>query len=119
MTFIRNLRNSIEHPKASQRVIIKDFAITPNGTLMSPTIQLVHATTPQPEMNVQSFLPQITGQVLEIFEALMVHLASKRIKPSGAFETAVGLLPPDQLPPDSRIRASYFIFLNDRWTKLD
>lgn len=118
MTYVRNLRNSIEHPKDSQRVIIKDFAIMPDGTLKSPTVQLVHAITPQPEMNIQSFLPQVTGQVLEIFEVLMVHLASKHIKPFGALEKTVDLLPLDQLPPDSKVRASYFVWLNGGWRKL-
>ncbi len=118
MTFVRNLRNSIEHPKDSQFVVIKDFAITPHGTLTSPTVQLVHPTSPQSEMNVHEFLPQVSGQVLDVFEALMVYVASKHIKPFGAFEKAVGLLPPDQLRPDSKVRASYFIWLNDRWNKL-
>ncbi|WP_299904571.1 hypothetical protein [uncultured Paracoccus sp.] len=118
MTFVRNLRNSIEHPNASQCVIIKDFAITPNSTLTSPTVQLVHPMSPQPEMNVHEFLPQVSSQILEVFEELMVHIASKHIKPSGAFEKVVGLLPLDQLLPDSKVRASYFIRLNDRWNKL-
>lgn len=118
MVFVRNLRNSIEHPKASQCVIIKDFAITPDGTLTSPTVQLVHPTSPQPEMNVHEFLPQVNSQVLDVFEALMVHVASKHIKPSGAFEKAVGLLAPDQLRPNSKVRASYFIWINDGWNKL-
>jgi len=118
MTFVRNLRNSIEHPKASQCVIIKDFAITPDGTLTSPTVQLVHPTSPQPEMNVHEFLPQVSGQILDVFEALMVYVASKHIKPFGAFEQTVGLIPPDQLRPDSKVRASYFIWLNDGWNKL-
>lgn len=118
MTFVRNLRNSIEHPKASQCVIIKDFAITPDGTLTSPTVQLVHPTSPQLEMNVHEFLSQVSGQVLDVFEALMVYVASKHIKPFGAFEIAVGLLPPDQLRPDSKVRASYFIWINDGWNKL-
>ena len=118
MLFVRNLRNSIEHPKAAQHVIIKDFAITSDGTLTNPTMQLVHATTPQPEMEIQSMLPQVAGQVLEIFEVLMVHLASKHIAPFGAFEKAVGFLPPDQLPTDTKVRASYLIWFNDGWQKL-
>ena len=118
MTFIRNLRNSIEHPKASECVIIKDFAITPDGTLTRPTVQLIHPISPQPEMNVHDFLPQVSGQVLEVFEALMVYVALKHIKPFGGFEVTVGLLPPDQLRPDSKVRASYLIWLNDGWSEL-
>lgn len=118
MTFVRNLRHGIEHPKAAQQVIVRDFAITPDGMLASPTVQLVHPETPQPQMDLQSFLPQVLGHILEIFEALMIHLASKRIKPFGSFEKAVGFLPSDQLPQDSKIRVSYFIWLNDKWNRL-
>lgn len=119
LIFIKHLRNSIEHPKASECVIIRDFAITPDGKLTIPTVQLVHPMSPQPEMNVHDFLPQISGQVLDVFEALMVHIASKHIKPFGAFKTTIGLLPPDQLRPGSKVRASYCIWLNDRWNKLE
>ncbi len=118
MTFVRNLRNSIEHPKDSQRVIIKDFTITPDGMLTSPTVELVHPVSPQPEMNIDDFLPQVSGQVLDVFEALMVYVASKHIRPFGVLEKAVGLLPPEHLPPDSKVRASYFIRLNGGWQKL-
>lgn len=118
MVFIRNLRNCVEHPKDAQRVIIKDFAITADGTLTNPTVQVVHAATPQPKMEVRSFLPQVAGQVLEIFEVLMIHLASKHIAPFDKFEKAVGFLPPDQLAADSKVRASYFILFNDRWNKV-
>jgi hypothetical protein len=116
--FIRNLRNCVEHPKDAQRVITEDFAITADGTLTTPTVQVVHAATPQQKMEVSSFLPQVAGQVLEIFEVLMIHLASKHIAPFGKFEKAVGFLPPDQLATDSKVRASYFIFFNGRWSKV-
>ena len=115
MVFIRNLRNCVEHSKDAQRVIIRDFTITADGTLTNPTVQVVHATTPQPQMEVRSFLPQVAGQVLEVFEVLMIYLASKHIAPFGKFEKAVGFLPPDQLATHSKVRASYFIRFNDRW----
>lgn len=118
MTFVRNLRNSIEHPKSSQCVTIKDFAIMPNGMLTSPTLELVHPKSSQPEMSIEDFLPQVSDQVLDVLEALMVYVASKHIKPFGVFEKTVGLLPLGQIPPDSKVRASYFIWLNDGWQKL-
>ncbi|MEQ3729423.1 MAG: hypothetical protein ABNH38_18645 [Tateyamaria sp.] len=118
MVFIRNLRNCVEHPKDAQRVIIRDFAITADGTLTPPTVEVVHAATPQPKMEVSSFLPQVAGQALDIFEVLMIHLASKHIAPFGKFEKTVGFLPPDQVAADSKVRASYFILFNDRWSKV-
>jgi hypothetical protein len=118
MVFIRNLRNCVEHPKDAQRVVIEDFAITADGTLTTPTVEVVHAATPQPKMEVSSFLPQVAGQILDIFEVLMIHLASKHIAPFGKFEKTVGFLPPDQIAADSKVRASYFIFFNDRWSKV-
>lgn len=118
MIFVRNLRNCVEHSKDAQRVVIKDFSITADGTLKTPTVQVVHTATPQPEMEARTFLAQVESQVLEIFEKLMIHLASKHIAPFGAFEKAVGFLPPDLLPPDSKVRASYFIRFNDVLTKL-
>jgi hypothetical protein len=118
MNFVRNLRNAIEHPKDNQRTIINDFAITPDGTMTSPTLQLVHVVTPQPEMDVESFLSQVSSHILEIFEVLMVHLASKHIQKFGGFEKTVGLLSTDQHMPGSKVRASYFIWFDDRWTKL-
>ena len=86
--------------------------------LTSPTVELVHPVYSQPEMNIEDFLPQVSGQVLDAFEALMVYVASKHIKPFGAFEKTVGLLLLDQLPSNSKVRASYFIRLNDDWQKL-
>ncbi|MGC3939957.1 hypothetical protein ACOTTU_19295 [Roseobacter sp. EG26] len=118
MVFVRNLRNCVEHPKDVHRVIIKDFAIAVDGTLANPTVQVVHAATPQSEIEMRLFLPQVASQVLEVFEVLMIHIASKHIASFGAFEKAVGFLPPDQIAPDTKVRASYFIWVNDCWSKL-
>lgn len=118
MIFVRNLRHGIEHPKDAQRVIVKDFTITPDGTMTRPTVELIHADAAQPEMDMQSFLSQVAGQVLDVFEMLMLHIASKHIKPFGALEKSVGFLPPNQLRPDSKVRVSYFLWINEGWTKL-
>lgn len=118
MIFIRNLRNCVEHPKDGQRVIIKDFSITAEGKLTSPRVQVVHSMTPQPEMDTRLFLGQVAGQVLNVFEELMIHIAAKHIAPLGGFEKAVGFLPSDQMEPNSKVRASYFIWFHDRWSRL-
>jgi hypothetical protein len=118
MVFIRNLRHCIEHPKNGQRMVVKDFSLTPDGRLNKPTIEVVHSSTPQKRMELSSFLQQVSGEVLAEFEVLMVLLAAKHMKPFGGFEKAVGFLQEDQIVGDSKVRATYLIMMNGRWQKL-
>ena len=74
LEFTRNLRNGVEHPQPNHRLIILDFHPTPATTVDPPTVELVHADTPQPKMLVTSFMEQMNDQLAGIVEFLILHL---------------------------------------------
>src|SRR5215813_10907120 len=45
LKFIRNARNCVEHPKDSQRIVTRDFFPQADGTILPPTIQIIHPDT--------------------------------------------------------------------------
>jgi hypothetical protein len=83
LTFLQNLRNAIEHPKAGQRVHIKDFALAPEGPVTRPSISLEHPKTPRSSERVLSFMADTEETLLLTFELMLAHLCNSHCQPFG------------------------------------
>ncbi|MFL6464671.1 MAG: hypothetical protein ACJ73N_09720, partial [Bryobacteraceae bacterium] len=117
LEFTRNLRNGVEHPKPDYRLIILDFNPTAAATVTPPTVELVHADTPQPKMLVTSFMEQMNDQFTGIVEWLIVNLCLSNMGHFGGFECGIMELPAERRRHKGT-RFSYAVRLNDQWQPL-
>lgn len=46
LKFVRNARNSVEHPDETKHLVVKDFAVNSNAEVITPSIEIVHPTYP-------------------------------------------------------------------------
>lgn len=109
-----NARNCIEHPKRGHRVLIKDFSVSPNGTLEWPSLEVVHPDTPHTEIRASSFMTQMNGLLLDIFESAMAYVCGKNIADRQGLPIAIiGLSEDERRSP--HVRLGYAARLGDRW----
>lgn len=117
LTFLRNMRNAIEHPKEDHRASIIDFTLAPNGTVDPPTIELINNETPQSRILVTSFMEQVTSQLIDIVEYLMAHYCVSNMGYFGDFECGIMELPPERRRHNN-VRFSYVIKIQGQWQPL-
>lgn len=109
--FIRNTRNCVEHPKDQQRIETSDFALTAQGAIRPPSIEVIEPDTPQPAMAVTTLMNQVTEHLSELFELTIAFICEKHVEPFGEFK--IGLM---ELSADQRrtkhVRYSYAMVIN-------
>jgi len=78
---IRNARNCVEHPKDSQRIVTRDFFPQADGTILPPTIEIIHPDTPMRATPVSEFMNRTQGQLVTIVEQTIAFMCSKHVQP--------------------------------------
>lgn len=117
LLFTRNVRNGIEHPKEGQNFIILDFNPNLDNTIDPPTVELVHAETPQPKMLATSFMDQVCKQYVDMIEAVILHLCLSNMGQFGGFEHGIMEMPMDRRR-NKATKYTYAVRLNGRWQPL-
>lgn len=117
LTFLRSMRNAIEHPKDDHRASVVDFTLSPNGTVDPPTVELINNETPQSKILVTLFMKQVESQLIDIVEYLMAYLCVSNMGHFGDFECSIRELPPERRR-HKNIRFSYVIRIQDQWQPL-
>lgn len=117
LTFLRNMRNGIEHPKDDHRASIIDFSLAPNGTVNPPSLELINKETPQPKILITLFMEQVTSQLIDVVEYLMAHLCISNMGYLGDFECGIIELPPERRR-HKNVRFSYAIKIQGQWQPL-
>jgi hypothetical protein len=116
MRFAREVRNAVEHPKPDKRVVIRGYALRPDGNLETPTIEVIHPTVPEPPIPVDVFMREMTEKLSIIFEVTLVHLCFHHSR-FGEHRVAVMQVPEDRRP-EPNVRFSYAIRIGDEWAPL-
>lgn len=93
LQFVRNVRNCIEHPKPSQRVVVTDFVLNAGMQVVAPTIQVIHPKSPQASIAVARFMTEITEQASVTFEFLVAFMCTKHVQPIAGVSLQVMQLP--------------------------
>jgi hypothetical protein len=96
LQLIRNARNCVEHPKAQQRLVIKDFSLDSQNVLHPPTIEIIHPKTSQEEKPVGVFFEQALQKLVTATELMMVFLCNRHVKSAGGIAVQVIELPPER-----------------------
>jgi len=81
LKFIRNARNCVEHPKDSQRIVTRDFFPQADGTILPPTIEIIHPHTPMHATPVSDFMSRVQENLVAIVEQTIVFICSKHVRP--------------------------------------
>jgi hypothetical protein len=95
LRFVRNARNSVEHPNAAQRMIASDFALSSQLHIVPPSIEIVHPKTPQPAMPISGYMSDAIKSLGAIFELLITFLCERHIKQDSPLPFQIVELPED------------------------
>lgn len=93
--YIRDARNCVEHPKAAERVVVCDFSLRPDLSILPPSIEVIHPNSPQPPMAILSYMTQVREQITDLTEVLLALLCSRHMQAPGAFPIQVLEIPED------------------------
>ena len=114
LRLVRNLRNSIEHPKENNRMDIKNYRLEETGSIQRPTIAFINNETPFPEIAVRAFATSILDNLISCYEILIVYLCSIHAQPFAGDTRSVIEIPEDKRSDgEKNIRFGYHI----AWTK--
>lgn len=94
---IRAVRNCVEHPHGGQKLILKNFSLQSNPlVIFAPTIQVVHAKHPRPEVPLVEFLREVQHTVGTVFEEMLAGLCSKNLREFGVLKFGVVEIPAEK-----------------------
>jgi hypothetical protein len=112
LKFVRDTRNSVEHPKQDQKIIVKDFSFDPTGSVLAPTIEIVHARSPHEAINISAFMLQINSAIVDIVESMFSGVCSKLVTVTTGLQFEVVALPED-MRREQFVRYSYGLIDQD------
>jgi hypothetical protein len=81
LKFIRNARNCVEHPKDSQKIVARDFFSQADGTILPPTIEIIHPHASMRATPVSEFMSRVQEDLIVIVEQTIAFMCSKHLRP--------------------------------------
>lgn len=95
LNLLRNIRNSSEHRRDGNQLILTDFEMKPDGSVTSPTLEIQHKDTPIEQVQVVDFLSFIEDVVLDHAEESIVIIRLAALLDRNPFNEHVGKLTPE------------------------
>jgi hypothetical protein len=108
--FIRETRNSFEHPKPNKRVIVRNIRINKDAQIELPTFEHVHPDWHQPEVRLDDFFPLIIDRLLEFCETMIAFMVAKNMNGKFAGFDVQLLWHPDGMQRSPKVRFGYGIY---------
>ena len=114
LKYIRNVRNSIEHPHPPTiTAVIKDFNLGTDGKITPPIIEVHYRKEHYPPVPISLFMANAIEDLSMIFENMLAFLCSKHAQSSGNFQTQIVELSIEQRRQDNKhVRFSYGVEIN-------
>ena len=81
---VQNIRDCLDH-KNVKGVIVRDFALQPDGKIVPPTIEVDFRGTRQLPVAISPFMSDMFNSLMCVFEMMIVHLANTHYKPPSPF----------------------------------
>ncbi len=111
---IREVRNSVEHPKPNDKVRFENYTLTMEGEILPPRLFYEKQDSPFPEVSISQFMDAAIDHLTLSFEGTMVHLCDIHAQSSTGNERFVNLIPEDKHPEHNlHMKYEYQI----AWTK--
>lgn len=113
--FVRNARNSSEHPKDGQRIVLSNFSMTTEGGIVPPLIEVVHKDTPIRTLPLSEFIQFIFDVSFGHAESSLLHIKYTTLLDNNPFgEWVAEFSPEDRRHPMVRYYRSININGIDR-----
>lgn len=109
---VRDARNCVEHPKATERVVVRDFSLKPDLSILPPSIEIIHPNSPRPIISILSYMTHIQDSITDFTELLLALLCSRHMKATGIFPIQV-LEIPEGIRQFKDLRYGYGIYTED------
>lgn len=84
LRFVRETRNSMEHPTKQRHIEVRNFEIDANGQLIAPTFEHVHPKYPQPRTAITVFLRELHDALVDLYVLWIARLAGQKAHAAGA-----------------------------------
>jgi len=101
LQFVRNSRNCVEHPRDEHKITTNDFSINPDNQLLPPSIEVIHAKTPQPQVPVVDLMSHIVDSIVGIVGLMLAFLCNRQIQPIDGLPVQVHEFPINQRQTES------------------
>ena len=95
---IREVRNSVEHPKPDDKVRFENYALSKEGKILPPRLFYEKQNSPFPEVLISEFMDVAVDHLTLCFEGAMVHLCDIHAQPFAGDERFVNPIPEDKRP---------------------
>jgi hypothetical protein len=92
LIMVRNVRDCLDHRNA-KGVIITNFVMQPDGTVIRPAIEIAFRGTKQPKVELAAFLPPVMKSMLNVFETMIAYLCGKNPRDIPGLPIQVGFVP--------------------------
>jgi hypothetical protein len=89
---LRDARNCLDHHLNG--VVLSDFALEKDGSIMVPTIEINHKSSKQPRQSLVQFMHEVTEWMLLLFEQVTVHMCDKKLKSFSGMPFVIGEVEP-------------------------
>jgi len=110
LKFIRNARNCVEHPKDSQKIVVRDFLLQADGTILPPTIEIIHPDASMRATPVSEFMGQVQEKLVAIVEQTTAFMCSKHVRPPMAAFPVQIVEWPEENRWQKHVRYSYGLY---------
>ncbi|ALG60762.1 MULTISPECIES: hypothetical protein [Citromicrobium] len=91
---VANHRHAMIHPNENKCVIIRDYELQADGSLLAPTIEITHEASAVTRRDVVQFLETQVGDLAEVFEAILGYVCDLKVRTViPQFESHVVALP--------------------------
>ncbi|WP_114943497.1 hypothetical protein [Microvirga calopogonii] len=111
LRFVRNMRHCIEHEKETQRIVVTDFELRSDGQVHLPTIEVIHPSSPEPQIDLGAFLTQAEESIVTVYEHMIVLIASKHVVEAEGLDFRIVELPKERW--HKHVRFGYHPFRKD------
>lgn len=98
-------RNAMIHPDTMKSVTITDYELEAHGSIVAPTIMIIHPKNPVLRHDVLHFLQSQVEVISYIYETFLAWLCNLNVKAllDDAFDTRVAALPDGEMRNGSRV----------------
>lgn len=112
--FIREARNSVEHPNPPHKqVIVDNFTLDASGKIAVPAIEIRHPKFPEPKTRLLIFLDATIQSLASLYQSWIAHMCARKVSLSG-FDASVMRIPKEARRHE-HVAYKYSVFLNGSW----
>lgn len=98
---IRDIRNSVEHPKPNDKVTYQNYTLQKSNKIKPPMMFYKKVSSPFPEIEISQFMNVAIEHLLLSFEGIMVHLCDIQAQPFAGDKRCVVYITEDNRPENN------------------